>query len=65
MKIIRINDIPNPEEESCKTCVFSFRKKYHYRCKRYPPQIDSRNSAWPKVEIYDWCGEYVEDPKEK
>lgn len=53
----------------CKQCKHSFKiydNKDQYECRRYPPQVNpnfNAAGAFPQVNYYDWCGEFVMNQK--
>ena len=48
----------------CKTCVFF--DPAERLCRRKAPDVHPGLSAWPRVSLHDWCGEYRETwPKQQ
>ena len=56
------------DERHCENCRYGFRRHEDdpLRCRRYPPTIYMPYSVvsgppsqeWPKVGLYDYCGEF-------
>ena len=58
-------------EQACKNCRYYEERpqartlKYNGICRRYPPVSEPRQGPedmvgiWPRVNVGDWCGEFV------
>jgi len=52
-----------PAGQSCANCKFLIQRgtgpNFYYECHWQPPVIVQTINAWPRVQLADWCGQWI------
>lgn len=57
--------IDNSFGENCQTCKYVVAVGSFLECHRFPPAYNKGVAVWPRVNRYDWCGEWKMDEETK